>query len=270
MGSTVIEFAHIKRKAKSLDMIGKITTSANTYEYSFSNTISIGIVILAKDLPKSHRFYDENLIYIWEAVASGGQSFGDGVSNVCGSRQTTTIGEACCLPPMGPEIIEHDPSYGFNGVQLRDLDKILENSVKVGEFFSEIGCQEKNYELFWASLSKNDHPLTRPQGKLDKHEFGEALAEMIETYNGRPYDKSFCCVNLLASIFSCFRSCRYAVNFGDHQNQLFCSELAAMIYRDFGILNSSVRPENVVPMDFFGFDKDGEVVMEWDEVRRFE
>ena len=60
------------------------------------------------------------------------------------------------------------------------------------------------------------------------------------------------------------------MNFGDHQNQLFCSELGAIIYRDFGILNSSVSPENVVSMDFFGFDKDGEVVMEWDEVRRFE
>ena len=53
------------KKAKSLDMIGKITTLANTDEYSVSDTISIGIVILAKDLPKSHRFYDENLIYIW-------------------------------------------------------------------------------------------------------------------------------------------------------------------------------------------------------------
>ena len=221
-------------------------------------------MILGKDFPKNHRFYDEHATYIWEAVASGAKAFGDGVPNICGTQQVTRFSEFFCLPPMGPKIKKHDSNYGFNGVQLRDLDKLVQADAVSKE--QDSGCQ---CTFFWASLSKDDHPLTRNYGRMDADEFAESLSDLFESYNGRPYDRAFCCVNLLAGIFPCFRSCRYVVNLGNHQNQFFCSELVATVYRDFGVLNSTVAPENAVPMDFFGFDRDGEIAVNWEEVTRF-
>ena len=38
---------------------------------------------------------------------------------------------------------------------------------------------------------------------------------------------------------------------------LFCSELAATVYRDMGLYPESIIPDNVLPMDLIGYDIDG-------------
>jgi hypothetical protein len=37
----------------------------------------------------------------------------------------------------------------------------------------------------------------------------------------------------------------------------FCSELITRVYQSYDIIPQKFNPEDVVPMDFFGFDKDG-------------
>ncbi len=41
---------------------------------------------------------------------------------------------------------------------------------------------------------------------------------------------------------------------------IFCSEFAASLYRDIGVLPSDLDPENVAPEDFMGHDTDIEGV----------
>jgi hypothetical protein len=45
----------------------------------------------------------------------------------------------------------------------------------------------------------------------------------------------------------------------DVDDSYFCSELVAYIYKELGILAATITPEWVVPMDFLGYDRDGEI-----------
>ena len=110
---------------------------------------------------------------------------------MCGSKQNFTLGELFCLPELGPKLVKHDSEYGFNGVQLRDLGKLVK---ALGVDVNDVSEQNVNdtqnaestpkntdssipkntdsnitkntYDFFWASLSKNEHPLYRKQGRL--------------------------------------------------------------------------------------------------------
>ena len=169
--------------------------------------------------------FHEDKVYIWEAASSGNFPLvGDGIKNVDGNR--TEFG--CCF--TCPE------KYGFSGVQIRDLDELVGSSVETVDFY-------------WGRAD-----LTKIRTKTDPI---RKLPHLIQNYNSIKYDwDTCCCINLLAAIFPCLRCCRDTVNLSNNQNKFFCSELVAAIYIEIGMLDGQVRPENVVPMDLFGFDMD--------------
>jgi hypothetical protein len=59
--------------------------------------------------------------------------------------------------------------------------------------------------------------------------------------------------HLGGALFGCCRPVRdtVGVSLG-----VFCSELVAMVYQEFGILSEEIRSGDVLPMDFIGYDRD--------------
>jgi hypothetical protein len=144
------------------------------------------------------------------------------------------------------------------GVQLRNLKDV-----------TRLYLRDKGSRVCWCKLLNNpfDNVSNRPS-------IAENFNKIFGQYYGRMYDASV--VSLSASIFPIMRSIRtmrdffyyklYSIlkwvgfvqgNKGGPAEWQFCSELVANIYINFAIIPESFNPKDVVPADFFGFDKDG-------------
>ena len=113
------------------------------------------------------------------------------------------------------------------GVQLRCLDKL-----------AEIYDSHPNSKMGWCRLKQDV--------KIDP----KFLLNVFRRYNELDYDLSI--IDLLAAAFPLFRPLRshcFEI-FQDQESWQFCSELAANIYKDFGILDEDLVADDVLPADF--------------------
>jgi hypothetical protein len=133
---------------------------------------------------------------------------------------------------------------GFLGVQIRDFEELYPRYLKGGD--THIG---------YAKLRNNpidDPNVDKPALKL------KFTNDVYYAYNGITYDAN--CFSLLSSLVPCIRCIRDDVEkLLGTEDWLFCSELIALVYKVMGILPDSVNVKNVVPMDFIGYDNDGDI-----------
>lgn len=127
----------------------------------------------------------------------------------------------------------------FFGVQLRDFDDLLP-------------AYDLSNDTRVAVAHLIDNPLDDGiKGGMVKDRF----AKIFEKYNGVFYD-----VNLMNQFGALFKGCRKVrdeiESIIGNDSWLFCSEHVAQIYVDMGILPKTVVCENVVPMDFVGYEND--------------
>lgn len=142
------------------------------------------------------------------------------------------------------------------GVQVRDLRELLER-------YAEVHASTGKGNVGYARLRRNPT-------RTDDHHLREHLVESLEkayaTYNHRQYD--FNPINLLAGLYPKLRGLRRMSNaitqkIDRHAPWLFCSEFAASLYEDLGIISKTLpdgddfNAEDVVPVDFLGYDEDG-------------
>jgi hypothetical protein len=142
------------------------------------------------------------------------------------------------------------------GVQIRDLRELVER-------YAEVHSSTGKGNIGYARLRRNPT-------RIEDHEVRSHLLKEIEkaytTYNHRQYD--FNPINLLAGLYPKLRGLRKISNaitqhIDRHAPWLFCSEFAAALYADLGIIAKStttgedINPEDVVPVDFLGYDEDG-------------
>ena len=121
------------------------------------------------------------------------------------------------------------------GVQLRDLEELIPS------YLSSEGSA-----IAIARLKPEYSTLCR-----DKTLF----TSVFKKYNGRTYDINP--ISLAASLLKVCRCIREPMEeMTGTNNWLFCSELVAQVYIDMGVINNSINPKNVVPMDFVGFETD--------------
>jgi len=172
----------------------------------------VGMIIKGDHFPWCSPYYAPGKIYVFESTQSG--LLGDGSFDV--------------------------NSKSHLGVQLRDLDKVAETYDST-----------PNSKMAWGKMRQELRPnVLNCQLQLMK---------MMRKYNGLRYDASF--IDLTSALWPFMRGIR---RFKNHifdkccclfpglnqKNWIFCSELVAHIYRDFGILSQHVNPENVLPCDF--------------------
>lgn len=182
-----------------------------------------GLVIRADDMPTTFHVDIPGVCYVLESTASG--PIIDGV----------------------PSVVD---GSGHFGVQLRNLGDVI---------------RQYQTRLAWLPLAQHLRPAVTPH-----------LVEFIlRKYLRHRYNMSF--VNLLAAITPCMRRVRDDACFrrsrscfcrtfccGSQPNTwLFCSELCAQVYKDIGVFPPSVRPENVLPVDFLPKAKSPAMLNGW-------
>lgn len=118
------------------------------------------------------------------------------------------------------------------GVQIRELDSLL--NVGEGDVYA------------WLPLRD------RPQHLSGDH------SELVKRYLHKDYDWSPLC--LAGAVMEHVRPLRNL--FSDPDKRFFCSELAARIYQDLGLISAELRADDVIPADFLG---GGELPNLWGE-----
>jgi len=199
------------------DMVSGAITEIEQF-YDGVNAFShVGMAMWARDFPADSRLRkpdDGEKLYVLESTASG--KLVDGVPAVTDDR-------------------------GHLGVQLRDLDLVV-----------EAYDTNPKTRLAWMSLQDEIRPEITPQN----------LDETVTKYLGKGYDASF--IDLAAAAIPFLRFIRdnwYFRRFRDFvyrrifcgatpSSWLFCSELVAQIYVNWGVFPNTVIPADVMPTDF--------------------
>jgi len=123
----------------------------------------------------------------------------------------------------------------FIGVQIRDLDILIEAYLK-----------PVDNKISIAKLINN------PFLGTDSPNLKERFTTLYKDINGMPYD--FNLIDLGCTIFEwCRRYRSLADRIVGSGTWLFCSELVAIVYKDFGILPATVDPIDISPMGYLGY-----------------
>lgn len=113
------------------------------------------------------------------------------------------------------------------GAQLRDLDRVV-----------AAYDAAPRARLAWARLRAERRPPADPA----------ALAAVIRRYEGAGYDTPLALLGAAFRRARCARACEAAAC-PCARRRLFCSELAAAVYRDLGVFPPELDPRDVTPAD---------------------
>lgn len=142
-------------------------------------------------------------MYIWESTLSGPSDYG--VSDINGNA--------------------------FAGVQLRDLDELVEK-----------------YDAPNATTVACGKLINNPFYRLPKEEVRRKFTAFFNMYNGRKYDMNP--YSLISAIFSCFRPLRKKIEeMCDTEGWIFCSELVALAYKHMDVYPATLNEKDVLPRD---------------------
>lgn len=136
--------------------------------------------------------------------------------------------------------IDNIEGRAFFGVQLRNFDELMPAYDKPNDT-----------SIAFAHLMYNPWIHASPEERV---RIKARFTDLFDRLNGTPYNANP--YSLLAAIFPCLRKERKKIEdlFGT-KKWLFCSELVATVYKEFGIFPRDINPENIVPMDFVGDDE---------------
>lgn len=176
------------------------------------------LVLQGSDFPIGSPFRDDRKLYTFECTDQNE----DKVRNVSGEN--------------------------FTGVQLRDLDAVVENY-----------DLSTNTELAWMRMRDEVRPNVDP----------ESLQRIVEQYIDRRFQWNP--IYMFGALYETFRPLRDRYRRRWKSERLLCSELSALVLRDFGVLPQDVDPLDVIPTDFRPLnqtetmDRDGEVPVLFDD-----
>lgn len=212
----------------------KVTTDCGDYSHA-------AILVNSEILPTVPQLLPGRW-YVWESTLS------QGVPNVEGSNRV--------------------------GVQIRDLEQVM------------VECQDHKGIVAWGKLLANPWRLTENNPR-ERKQLIKTVCATHKIYGNRVYDYNP--LSLLAVVFPCWRKPRDVFNKivhngylrlvsrrsneddSDLSGYLFCSELVAHVYIAIGVIEKSKDPQNVLPVDFLGYDQDGipcitepPIAMMWD------
>jgi hypothetical protein len=227
------DYNTIKNKINSLDLIGfrgdGLISDAISILENFlvgnGDFSHVGVALKGECLPSLN--LDPNKIYLFESTILNFSLNGD-----TGTTATRDV-------PSGENKL---------GVQLRELETAYKEYLTRGE------CR-----VAWCPLTHN--PLNR-RAEETMTEYakrkGEIIKKIEKVYNKYKDSKyEFNPISLMSAMFSCCRKYRNAIESATTEDMQFCSELVARMYIECGIISPDKDARDVLPVDFFGCDKDG-------------
>lgn len=190
----------------------------------------VGIVLDYSVLPIPN--FSKHKLYIWESTCS--YTF-DGI---LGNQPKNII-----------------TNTGYFGVQVRELKEVIKSYIESGG------------EVAWGKLINNPW-----EHKSNRKHIRKKILKLFIQNDLKPYDDSL--LDLFASAFPCLRGEHklfYEISIGPKKllslvsnkidpkdyydvetRKLFCSELVALILREFNLIPENVEPWDVTPMDLVG------------------
>jgi hypothetical protein len=253
--SKLVNFIEIKDKIRPFDIIAfrggdiisDIIYMLESYEIGISDDFThVALVVTSELLPSfiynnKEITLEHNKLYILE------------------STLTYNLSNYTDYPP------EISTNCGYFGVQIRELETIIPRYII-----------KEETKVAWCPLINN--PFDRLTNETD-YQYNTRLSTIKDKFK-QEFDKYYHTsyqanlINLFAAMFPCIRPLRTISNIVfktifDKLKELnitncvgpsgwqFCSELIANIYIDFNILSKEYNPQDVLPVDFFGYDVDG-------------
>ena len=207
-----VKFSNIKHELKPFDIIlfrgGELVSDAISFvekifvgEGDWTHT---GMVITTDIIPIKNGVPGK--LYVWESTMSG--KLADGINNV-------------------------ETGDGFFGVQIRDLEKVIDKYDKDGDT-----------KVAWCRLLEN--PLNKKDDETDE-EYNqrvelvkENVYKFYKDHNNTTYDYN--CLNLLSAVYDKMPKWK--------NNTFFCSELVTAIYQVLGLIPKNIDPELMSPVEF--------------------
>lgn len=228
------------------DVISDLISAMEYHQVGVGAFSHVGMIVTSDILPECHSDkktfkLQPGRLYLFESTFTyniGG--IGDGVPDVVTGK-------------------------GKFGVQLRDLEEVIPRYII-----------DERTKVAWCHL--RDNPFDEIPGepaeniRLRRSILKKEFTEFFQQYEGRLYQLDI--ESLLAAMFPSLRfirnirdkvfsalyevlhECRLAKKNIGPAGWQFCSELIANVYQTIGIISPTFNPEDVVPIDFFGCDKD--------------
>lgn len=191
-------------------------------------------MVVTHELMPWLKYLEPDTLYVWESTMS--IPIGDFVDGV----------------------VDVETGKGKFGVQIRSLEDVVKAYTDV---------EEESY-VAWTPLK------TSPWTNMDRKSLQKTMKKLHKQIGTKTYELNF--LELLASIIPCLRRLRNKAewiedkahhalrswNLVDSEDEdtdmfYFCSELVARIYQSVGVIDATLNPSDVLPMDFLGYDKDG-------------
>lgn len=208
------------------DFVSDTITDLEQWQTGNGEISHVGVAISNEWLPLIHTDAPPGTMFVWESTMSG--RLNDGVNDAETGGSTF-------------------------GLQFRRLDDVL-RAYSTGK--ARVGV---------CKLTENPThalPGEAPEDTEERHKkLCKALAKAYKKYHKRGYNYN--ALDLVSSLFPPLRPVRNVVDAAiervTNKHLLFCSEFAARLYRDLGILSKDVDTRDVVPVDFLGADADKQI-----------
>lgn len=184
-------------------------------------------VIITKDV-LDFKNAKRGKLYVWESTMSGGIS--------------------------GDNVLDEETNKGKFGVQIRDFEKVIQSYLRTGK--SRIGwCPLKNNPL----VKKSNETIDDFVNRIFK--IKNCVTEFYKAHKDSPYDNKV--LPLFKTIFPCFGKLPLIHKLFKSKNKLFCSEMVTLLYQHLNLVDISIDPETIAPVELIGssshinlFDKD--------------
>lgn len=225
------------------NLIARMQVKMAGHNTSCNEITHVGVAIRGTLFPENHPLYDDEKVYIWESTMSGPLAF-DKVLNIDGTKcqiwRPCDCWNKCCgcfkLPPLPQR-------FGFLGSQFRHMDLLSINY-----------DSHPDAKLIWMKL--NNESRKKVDEKLATFKNGKPFfMHLFDKWNGTSYNSTCCCVDLWAAIIPGCRTLQKLyqkccpVKVGRNGAQ-FCSEFAATLYKELGLLEFDADANRVVPSDY--------------------
>ena len=202
------------------DVISDLIAILEKYEVGADTFTHVGIVVTSEILPNQN--LDPDKLYILES---------------------TFAYQIPLIYDNKPDVIT---GRGHFGVILRDLEEIINWYI----------CNDKT-KVAWCKLLNNP---------VINNDLITKFEQFFDSYHNRTYDMDL--LGLFGAIFPQIRGLRdlqdkllnkmfKRIKGKDFPAWQFCSELVANAYQLIGVIDQKFDSKNVLPIDFFGYDRDG-------------
>lgn len=173
----------------------------------------VGVIITTDIIPIKNGL--PNKLYIWESVASVCLPIGDGVKSV-------------------------ETKEGFIGVQIRDLEQVININYDIGV----------DTMIGWCKLENNPIMKKLDENNVEYHTRVERIKTVMRCFyeenNGTPFPLNP--IYMLPSLFPELEKLRVLFK----NKGMFCSQFATSLYLSLGLIDKKINPADITPVEILG------------------